>query len=409
MVEWDQAPQPPRRRNPVLAIIGVLVIVGLLVGVTVVAFDKTDKPRGVDAHVSSSATTVAPGKPPTRTELDAIVADITAFVAKTRKLTYQRPVEVTMLADEAFSARVRSDSLKDAADLEQTEGVLHALGLLPDGTKLADLLASFLGEGVVGFYDPETDELVVRGAAITPYVRITLAHELTHAIDDQYFNLDRPALDKADDETGSAFSALVEGSAVRVETEYRKTLTDVERKQADDEEARLGAGLDYSKIPRVLPELIGFPYIFGPDLIKALLADGGEATVNKAFSKPPITTEQVLDPVQWLQEGEPPVKVDPPKADGEVIDQGALGLWGVVVLLEDELGQDGAITAAQGWGGDWYVAWKDGAKTCVRNTFVMDTPTDLKELASALDEWAAAQTDAEVERADGIVTYSACG
>lgn len=409
-MEWDQAPQPARRRNPALAIVGLLVVAALLAGVTVVAFDRTAAPRDIDAHVSSSpVTAVAPGPPPTATELEAVVADISSFVAKARKLQFKRPVEVGLLDDEAFSQRVRADAVEDLAALEETEGVLRALGLLSDDVRLADELASLLGDSVVGFYDPATDELVVRGAAITPYVRLTLAHELTHALDDQQFELDRPKLDDADDETGTGFSALVEGNALRIEDAYRETLTDGERKQAETEEARLGEGIDYSTIPRVLGELIGFPYIFGPGLLEVLVGDGGEARVNKAFDDPPITTEQVMDPQGWLSEGAAPVEVDPPVADGEVIDQGVLGLWGAMVLLEDELGEEGAIAAAQGWGGDWYVAWKRDSETCVRNTLVMDTADDLDELRSALEEWAAAQPDAEVERAAGSVTYTACG
>jgi len=75
---------------------------------------------------------------------------------------------------------------------------------------------TLLTAGVVGFYDPETKQLVVRGTDTTPFTRRVLAHELTHALDDQHFDLNRQQLDKADDETGFGFSALVEGNARRV-------------------------------------------------------------------------------------------------------------------------------------------------------------------------------------------------
>lgn len=405
-MDWDDAPVPARH-NPLLAVVGLLVIVALLVGVTVIAFDKTDKPRGVPAGLGSSKPTVST-KPPTKSELDRVVADISAFVAKTRELDFKKLVEVTLLDGEAFSARVKADSVKDLKELEETESVLHALGLLPDDTDLAQILGGFLGDTVVGFYDPETDELVVRGAGITPYVRTTLAHELTHALDDQWFELHREL--NEDDESGTAFSALTEGNAVRVDTAYRKTLTGEEQKEADAEEARLGAGLDLSKIPRVIPELIGFPYAFGPAFVDALLEQGGEKNVDRAFNRPPVTSEQVLDPQGWYAgaAADNPKHVAAPKADGKVIDQGNLGLWGIYVLLEDELGQQDAIEAAKGWGGDWYVAWTDGPKTCVRSTFVMDTPKDLKQLGDGLDDWAAAQDDATVQRAEGSVTFLSC-
>jgi hypothetical protein len=115
-----------------------------------------------------------------------------------------------------------------------------------------------------------------------------------------------------------------------------------------------------------------------------------------------------VDPVEWLATGLPAVNVPPPKADGDIFDQGAFGFWGVYILLEEALGQREAGEAALGWGGDWYVAWKQGAKACVRATFAMDTPTDLHELASGLDEWADDRADAVVTRTGDRVTFTSC-
>ena len=342
-------------------------------------------------------------------DLDATVAEISAFVSQVRQLPFERPVEVTLLAEEDFTARVREDALEDLDQLAETKAVLVALALLPDDIDLAEVLSSFLGDSVVGFYDPETDELVVRGATLTPYVRSTLAHELTHALDDQHFELHRPALDDADDESGVGFAALVEGNAVSVQRAYEQTLSADERTRLQEEEAALAAGIDLSKVPRVLPALIGFPYGVGPTVIDALLAEGGQRRVDEAFASPPLTSEQAIDPASWLAGDAEPVQVTPPAADGEVFDQGVVGMWGLVILLEEELGQRDAFAAADGWGGDWYVAWKDGDDTCVRTTVVMDSDGDLGDLRIALEEWAAGRDRAEVARGDGEVTFTSCG
>jgi hypothetical protein len=422
MVEppFDPPPPPPPiqpESNRLPAIVGLAVILALLASVLGIFLNRGDDDSDTTASIPTTSTTdVAPSTtvdttPPSKTEIADVVEEISAFVADARGLEYKHKVTVDLLDDAAFSDRVRKDAVDDLKSLEETEGVLRALGLLEKGVHLADALQQLLGDSVVGFYDPKTDELVVRGAAITPYVRLTLAHELTHALDDQHFELDRPDLDEADDETGTGFSALVEGNALRIEDEYRDTLTDDERQQADDEEARLGASIDLSSLPRVLPEIVAFPYAFGPGLLDALVAKGGEAEVNRAFDRPPMTSEQVIDPQSWISGDRAATELHPakPKADGKIIDQGVLGMWGIVLLLEDELGQQGAAPVAQGWGGDWYVAWERGDEVCVRNTLVMDTASDLDELASALDQWAAGQPDAEVEQADGSVTYTACG
>lgn len=404
-------PPAPRRRDRAPAVIGVAVIVALLGGIAALYVTRDAGRSAAIITPTSTAprpTTTEPVGPPTERELEDVVAEISAFVAEARQLEFDHAVKVDLLDDDAFSQRVRDDASADIEELDKIEGVLRALGLLAPDDDLADALASLLGDSVVGFYDPETDELVARGASITPYVRLTLAHELTHALDDQQFELDRPTLDEADDESGTGFSALVEGNALRIEDAYRETLTDDERRQADDEEARLGAGLDISSVPRVLTEIIAFPYAFGPALLDALVQDGGEERVNQAFTDPPITSEQVVDPQGWLSGRQDPIRVEPPVADGEIVDQGEIGFWGIVLLLEDELGQAEAVPLAEGWGGDWYVAWKRGDDTCVRGTIVMDSASDLGELVAGLEQWADAQPDAQIDATGDRVTYEAC-
>lgn len=396
-------------RRTQLAAVALLVVLTMVTGLVAVVVHGPDTDGGDDTASSDGrATTLAP-TPATADALDTEVAAIERFVADARDLEFIDDVDVELLADDEFAARVRDTAVEDVDELAETEDVLRALALLPDDIDLASTLTSFLGDSIVGFYDPETNELVVRGAEITPYVRATLAHELTHALDDQHFELDRPALDEADDESAIAFSALAEGNAVRIQEQFEASLSDEEREQVDDEEARLAGGVDLSDVPRVLPELIGFPYVVGPALVGALVAEGGERRVDAAFADPPTTSEQTVDPAAWLAGEEEPVGVTPPPADGEVFDQGVLGFLGIVVLLEDAVGQGDAATAARGWGGDWYVAWHDGSRTCVRNTLVMDTRGDLDELVSALDEWVVAQDDATLTRDADRVTFTACG
>ena len=409
----DDVVAPRRHRSPLVAVVAVLVVVALAVGGITIAIgrgdddDDSSSSAGSTTSTSAAASTTT-GPPATEAQIDSVVADISAFVAKARDLPFDHPVKVALLPDEAFGQRVAAEAVEDEKQLTETQDVLKALGLLEPGVSLRDTLTSFLEQGVVGFYDPKTDELVVRGAAMTPYVRITLAHELTHALDDQHFEIDRPDLDKADDERALAFSALVEGNALRIEDEYRSSLTKKERDQASAEEAKLGAGIDLAKIPRVVPELVGFPYIFGPGLVTAIAKAGGERAVDAAFGKPPVTSEQVVHPQDWLDGRATPLTVAPPKADGTVFDQGVLGFWGIYILVEQQVGQRDAAAAATGWGGDWYVAWKDADRTCVRASLEMDTPSELREVTSSLQDWAASQHDATVTTGRDAVGFTAC-
>jgi hypothetical protein len=404
----DPQREQPRRRPITTIVVAIITVVLLVAGAVVIALDDTEAPEDdLEADLVPPATT-EPTAPATPSELEAVVTELSAFVADARDLEWKTPVDATLLDDEAFSARVREDAVDDLEELEEAEGVFRAFGLIDPGVDLAESLRSLLGAGVVGFYNPETGELVVRGSAITPYVRLVLVHELTHALEDQHFDIDRKDLDDRDDESGTGFVALTEGSALRVEDLYRETLTDEERAAAENEEARLSQGIDLASIPRSVAQVIGFPYIFGPGLLASLEEDGGNARIDEAFADPPITSEQVLDPDAWLDGDAAPVGIPPPPADGEVFDQGVIGQWGLYMILGEEVGDRAAVEAAGGWGGDWYVAWRRGEEVCVRATIVMDTADDLRELAGALDEWAAAHRDAEVARGEGDLTIAAC-
>ena len=312
-----------------------------------------------------------------------MVPSLQAFVAKERGLEFKGPVQVTLLGDKAFKERLEDSGEEDLDEVRDAEAVLQAMGLLDRDVDLAAVVRSFSAGAVLGFYDPEANELVVRGAEPTPFVRVVLVHELTHALEDQQFDLDR---DELGDEAFLGFQALAEGSATRIEDRYRATLSRSERRSVARDEQERGASVP-GNVPRVVEVLFGFPYAFGPELVDAVVRAGGQARLDAAFTNPPASSEQVLDPRRYLR-GDPPRPVPVPRADADSFDDGEIGQLFLSLMLRAELDDDEAADAADGWGGDHYVAWRDGNRTCVRMTFVMDTAKDTDELAAALAEWA---------------------
>jgi hypothetical protein len=384
------------RRVAVLA----SAVLGLVVaGIVAAAFGL-----GRDTGSGGDGSAGTPG----RRQAVEVVAELSHFVASARQLDFKHPVPVTFLDDRRFRSRLLAESGQDKADVELTGRVLRAVGLLGKGDDLYASLLEFTGDAVVGFYDPRSGDLVLRGTTITPYVRMTLAHELTHALDDQWFRLDRPALDHGDDEAALAFTSLAEGDAVRVGERFRAAMSAADRTQAAIEEEKRSAGVDVTNVPRIVQQVVTFPYTAGPPFVHALLVSGGERRVDAAFRTPPTTSEDILDPTGWLN-GRRPLRPPVPKADGRVIDKGIYGLSSLLATLEPVVGTDEATRAATGWGGDAYVAWDAGrGSTCVRATFAMDTPGDLDELTTAIREWATEQ-GAEVERDERTVTFTSCG
>lgn len=417
----NQPPDGPRRpRGPLAVIVAVAVVLVLVAGVaTVLLLGNEDDPGAAAPDTTTTepeSTTTDPDADPDpapapaggQAALEAAVAELSTFVAEARGAPFPEPVTVELLEGQAFNDRLLADFEEERADIELVGRLFVAMGLLEADQDLYEIFRDFLGVGVLGFYDPETGELVVRGAEITPYTRSTIVHELVHAYDDQRFELDRPALDEADDESSLGFTALVEGNAVRIQRAWEAELSAAERNALMAEQFAAVAGVDLGDVPLVLLAQIDFPYSSGPDLVEALVRAGGEARVDAAFGAPPVTSEQVIDPALYL-EGEGPLPVPSPPADGDVIDQGSYGELTLLITLGDVLDAETARQAAQGWGGDAYVAWREGEATCVRTVFRMDTPRDLAELVAAWRMWVEEHPDADVSTSDDTVTVSACG
>jgi hypothetical protein len=370
--------------------------------------DDRDDSGQNDSGTAGSPPTSAPGDPVDEAELRQIVDEISTFVEQERGLEFEEAVDVELASGDEFEQRLLEDFEEDAEELETTGVFLTGLGLVEPDVDVVEAMRALLGGGVVGFYDPETAELVVRGSTVSPYVRTTIAHELVHALDDQHFELDRPEYDDADDEIGFGFQAVAEGNARRVENAYRASMSDEEQRQADEEEASIGANLDISAIPPAMLGLADAPYSLGIEFVQALLDDGGQSALDRAFEEPPRTSEQILHPDAYL-EGDPRTEVPHPRTQGEVVDQGVAGELLVYLALASVLDDSMAISAGEGWGGDWAVAWRDGDRSCVTMNVVGDTADDTGELRDAFDQWAGTQDDATVSGGAGApVTVEAC-
>jgi hypothetical protein len=355
-----------------------------------------------DEETRRRATPALSAPPPTKEELDVAVAELSRFVERERGLTFKQPVPVTLLDDAAFRARLAEDEETDTEELATTTKVLRALKLLEDDVDLEKATESLLGDAVLGFYDPEKNEMVVRGAALTPGVRSTLVHELTHALQDQWFELDRDDLDDRDDEAATAFEALVEGDAMRVEAAYAKTLPSDVAEDATDETS----GIDFGDVPRVLLQAIAFPYEFGPRFVEELVEAGGNARVDEAFRRLPETSEQIIHPPTYLQ-GDGLAVVPEPAAEGEVFDRGVVGEFGLVLILDPVLEGRELARAVAGWDGDRYVAWEAGTRVCVRADVLMESAGHARELREALEEWADSVGDVTVTGTNPV-TFTSC-
>lgn len=406
---------------PVARALPVVIAALLTVGLTGVAVHApTPAPAAKQTPTTlavSPSTTAAPGattttvkadEPLVPPELATLVSQLEAYVEQARGLKFLTPVKVTLLSDKAFRDRITAEAKGDKAEIDRLTRELRALDLIPAGTDIEKVTKELYGGLVLGYYDSKAKALFVRGGKPTPAVRVTLVHELTHALQDQHFGVDRPDYAKRHDESDQSWSGVVEGDAVWVEQTYLHSLSSKEQAQVESEQSSHAGNL--SDVPPVLLETLQFPYQVGPTFVGAMRSAGGQARLDAAFKDPPTTSEQLIHPDRFLA-GEPPLAVAEPPTDGgaAVIDRGVFGEFGYLQQLENVITDvDRLRRAAAGWGGDRYVAWDQGGTTCVRDDVVMDTPQDADELRSALQQWVSAHPGSSLT-GDSPMRFTSCG
>jgi hypothetical protein len=327
------------------------------------------------------------------------VRTIARRVEALRELRFRRlPAPVTVTA-----AQARREALEDLdrayppARRRADEEVLKLLGLLEPDVDLRSVSGAVFSEQVAGYYDPRTGRLrVVAGAGGNRVLdEITLAHELTHALEDQRFGLDLEDAGTTGDRA-LARLALVEGTATAVMFEYAGRHLVAGQAIGALAASALGAG-GTTPLPPFLRAQLLFPYLGGRALVEHLHETaGGRWTVVDAAERfrPPASTEQVLHPEKYLRP-EPPRRVA--LRAGAVLGDGrrraVAGTWGEWATGQLLGGGAGAERAAAGWGGDRYELWRSDARGCPApctraDALVMrwrwDTPADEREFATAL-------------------------
>ena len=331
-------------------------------------------------------------------EWDPRVLDIVHFDEQHRGLTFKHPVYVDFLDAKAYSDRARTDQSKltdkEKHQLEVENGELRALGLSNSDIDLLQAQNDLVDTGTLAFYDPESQHVIVRGTDMTVGLRVTLAHEFTHVLQDQYFGIGKRRTSRfKTSQEESAFRALVEGDAVRIENEYVASLSDSEKQEYQDahnkEVDNSNAGL--ANVPSALRALQSAPYYLGPPFDELLVASATQSELDDAFKDPPTTDEQLLAPPAFVHKQKALDVKAPSLPDGvaksDKVDDGDFGALGLLVVLGERIDPLTALQAVDGWGGDAYIAYQQNGKTCMRLDVLGDTATDDDELRNAFDAW----------------------
>ena len=396
---------PSNRLVPALVAAAALVIAACNPTPSVVPSSPSPTPGSA---ASVAPPTNVPASPEASADTGAVYSLIRDQVEVIRGLEPTEDVEpVTIDEDQLLeNLELEIDAEQTPEQMALSEDLLGTLGLIPEGSSIRELTLDLLGGQVAGYYSPDRDELYVvsrTGQTVGPVERATYAHEFTHQLQDQNFDLgslDTTSIDQSD--RALAYLGLIEGDASWAQALWLfEHLTPAELGEVSTVDPESQAALDNA--PAYLRDTAIFPYFAGLLFVQQLVSQGGYEAVDAAFADPPVSTEQVIHPEKYLDR-EAPVDVrianDLAGRVGDGWSEAARDTLGELILRTwlDEHGvgipttfplpapSDEALAATTGWGGDRLVLLRhDDGSLAVAMSTTWDTAKDAAEFAEAAE------------------------
>jgi hypothetical protein len=370
-------------------------------------------------------------------ELFHSVDEILAFDSKQTGLPIKKAVKRKLTSrEEVVSYLTKHMNDEDTQRLRRSELVLKKFGLLPRDFDLEKLLVALLREQVAGYYDPKTKTVNLLDWVPIEEQEPVMAHELTHALQDQSFNLqkwmkkgekdlaeskkDPTPADIENDEVDNARQAVVEGQAETVMVQY--ALAPVGRSIIDSpelvdamESTMINGTPDstvFKDAPIFLKESLTFPYSYGMEFVVKLLQKGGK---EKAFAdvlrNPPHTTRQIMEPDVYLSgENIEPMRVVDFGHDFKdylKFDIGAMGEFDVAVLIEQYAGKESSKRLYPEWRGGYYYAARPKADAAAPLALLYVSRWSSAEKASEFAAVYARSLGQRYKKAEEVVDSSA--
>ncbi len=374
------------RRHPSCFLSGLLSV---LVFIAPLASIST-----AQAPAQSSSTTSAAAR---NAAVIAATQEVLKETSELRQLTILRPVQSsTQSKTEIERAVIKNlDEETSPADLHGSEMMLKKLGLAPPDFQYRALMIRLLTEQVAGYYEPKTQQFHLADWIDVDGQKPIMAHELTHALQDQHFNLRRfEDWPKGDSDAELAAHALIEGDATLAMALYVASNPFRALAFLKSMGATGIATEELDKAPRALRETLLFPYQEGMNWTRVLYKNGGWKQVSDAFTTLPQSTEQILHTDKYFAH-EAPVKITLPDLTSSLnrrrerswkrIATDVNGEWGAYLILDQFLKAPAeSRRAAAGWGGDRCALYENGKGALVYvSVSTWDTPNDAREFFTA--------------------------
>jgi len=349
----------------------------------------------------------------TAEEVSALAREVSARVEQIRGAHFTRPVSVRIVDAATARAHFRERLLKfwPPDQVRYDQRVYEQLGMLKPGTDLMKTLLDVLEEQAGAYYDPENDTFFVLKGMPRSTAPVLMAHELTHALDDQRFNIDGTlAKLKEDDDRATAYTAVVEGTGTVVMSLFMlqeiqagrlsmNAVTELQKSEAG-QAAKLQAAPPLIQRGLIAPYQIGQAFLLHGDPTQYATFRPSDA--DRAFKDPPQSTEQIIHSEKYWD----PARRDAPRivnlpdlagtlgAGWKQVATGTLGELTLAVLTglgpvdlastRSAEPQNWTNRAATGWGGDTYQHYANGPRALTVLAGVWDTQEDAAEFVTAL-------------------------
>ena len=315
-------------------------------------------------------------------------------IEKAIGLKFKTPPKVEQRSKEEvreFLTRKFNESMP-TTEISGIERTYRRFGLIPDTLKLQPFMLELLTEQVVGYYDPATKVLYVVDGAQPAMVNVTVAHELVHALQDQYINLDSIQKATGDNDRQVAAQAVIEGQATFEQVQamlgsntLAATLPGGWERVRDMIRESQSTMPVFSSAPMIIQETLIFPYLSGAEFMRRFeeMKPGGVP-----FDAMPTSTEQIIHSDAYGPSPDSATRVTlPPLASGaRAVYENNLGEFETRLFLFHHLQeQNSAIRGAAGWDGDRFVLFETTGGDGIAWLTLWDSKIDAGEFYDLLD------------------------
>src|SRR5467141_4080923 len=352
----------PNSRPRLAAALFVVIILGLA---------ALCASRTFAQQATAPATAATPASKADAADFNAASDEVLAQMSEITGLALRSPLKKSLRSREEIRAHVIREMDEDKNTAERYAGArsAEAFGLLPKGFDLDSFMVDLLTEQIAGLYDPKAHEFYVADWIPIDDQRMVMAHELTHALEDQHFQIEAWAKAARPNDDGElAREAVLEGNAMAAMVEYLlqgsgRSLQDL----PDIDPAMLIGDMTETpllkKAPPFLKDALIFPYLDGLTFSAAVLKPTGWEGLSAIFATPPVSTQQIMHPGLYTS-GKVPAPVSLPSmekalgADWAKLEENVMGEFGWKEVLKQFLDEPRAKGLSAAWDGDRYAVYE---------------------------------------------------